>query len=145
VKGNGASAEVSGRRLDQWLWFARLVKSRSMAARLCAGRAVTVNQATVSKANHLVRVGDIIAAPQGAFRRTVRVLGPGTRRGPPAEARLLYEEAAAPVHLSEPAPSWIPLLSEDDSLSLSENSFQGEHAVVESGTVKLPMNGIDTE
>jgi ribosome-associated heat shock protein Hsp15 len=144
VKGDGASAELSGRRLDQWLWFARLVKSRSLAARLCAGRAVMVNRAVVSKANHLVRIGDIIAAPQGAFRRTIRVLGLGTRRGPPAEARLLYEEAAAPVHRLEMAPSWTPLLSEDDPLSLSENSLQGEHAVVESGTVKLPMNGIDT-
>jgi hypothetical protein len=25
-----------------------------------------------------------------------------------------------------------------------ENPLQGEHAVVESGTVKLPMSGIDT-
>jgi hypothetical protein len=103
-----------------------------------------VNQAAVSKANHLVQIGDIVTAPQRAFRRTVRMLGLGTRRGPPAEARLLYEEAAAPVHRLEMAPSWTPLLSEDDPLSLSENSLQGEHAVVESGTVKLPMNGIDT-
>ena len=144
MKGDGASAEVLGRRLDQWLWFARLVKSRSLAARLCAGRAVMVNQAAVSKANHLVRMGDIIAAPQGAFRHTVRVLGLGTRRGPPAEARLLYEEVAAPVHRSKLAPSWTPLLSEDDPLSLSENSPQGEHALVESRTVKLPISGIDT-
>ncbi len=28
--------ETSSRRLDQWLWFARLVKSRSLAGRLCA-------------------------------------------------------------------------------------------------------------
>lgn len=80
MKGDGTSAELLGRRLDQWLWFARLVKSRSLAARLCAGRAVMVNQAAVSKVNHLVRMADIIAVPQGAFRRTVRVLGLGTRR-----------------------------------------------------------------
>ena len=144
MKAGGVSAEVSGRRLDQWLWFARLVKSRSLAARLCAGRAVMVNQAAVSKANHLVRIGDVISLPQGAFRRTVRVFGLGTRRGPSAEARLLYEEVAPPVHRSELAPSWTPLLSEDDPLSLLENSSQGEHALVESGTVKLPINGIDT-
>ena len=125
MKGEGTAAEVSGRRLDQWLWFARLLKSRSLAARLCAGGVVMVNEAAVSKANHLVRIGDIIAAPKGALRRTVRVLGLGTRRGPPAEARLLYEEVAAPVHRSEMAPSWTPLLSEDDPLSLSEKSFKG--------------------
>jgi ribosome-associated heat shock protein Hsp15 len=123
VKGNGTSAELSARRLDQWLSFARLLKSRSLAARLCAGRAVLVNEALVSKANHLVRIGDIVAVPHGAFRRTVRVLGLGTRRGPPAEARLLCEEVAAPVRRSEPPASWIPLLSEDDPLSRSENSL----------------------
>jgi ribosome-associated heat shock protein Hsp15 len=123
VKGNGTSAELSARRLDQWLWFARLLKSRSLAARLCAGRAVLVNEALVSKANHLVRIGDTVAVPRGAFRRTVRVLGLGRRRGPPAEARLLYEEVAASVRRSEPPASWIPLLSEDDPLSLLEDSL----------------------
>ena len=134
MKGDGASAEVLGRRLDQWLWFARLVKSRSLAARLCAGRAVMVNQAAVNKANHLVRMGDIIAAPQGAFRRTVRVLGLGTRRGPPAEARLLYEEVAAPVHRSELAPSWTPLLSEGDPIGT--DSQTGHAALIQSNSVR---------
>jgi len=134
VKGNGASAEVLGRRLDQWLWFARLVKSRSLAARLCAGGAVMVNQAAVSKANHLVRMGDIIAAPQGTFRRTVRVLGLGTRRGPPAEARLLYEEVAAPVHRSELTPSWTPLLSEGDPIGTDRQT--GDAALIQSNSVR---------
>jgi ribosomal 50S subunit-recycling heat shock protein len=47
LKGDRASAEISGRRLDQWLWFARLVKSRSRAARLCVTGVVTVNGMTV--------------------------------------------------------------------------------------------------
>lgn len=134
MKGDGTSAELLGRRLDQWLWFARLVKSRSLAARLCAGRAVMVNQAAVSKVNHLVRMADIIAVPQGAFRRTVRVLGLGTRRGPPAEARLLYEEVAAPVHRSELAPSWTPLLSEDDPIGTDRQT--GHAALIQSNSVR---------
>ena len=48
---NGTSAELSARRLDQWLWFARLLKSRSLAARLCAGGAVLVNEGVVGKAS----------------------------------------------------------------------------------------------
>ena len=47
-------------RLDQWLWFARLAKSRSLAARLCAAGAVAVNGATVTKPNQTVRVGDFV-------------------------------------------------------------------------------------
>jgi ribosome-associated heat shock protein Hsp15 len=110
VSGDGATAAISGRRLDQWLWFARLTKSRSLAARLCGAGEVTVNDVAVRKTNHIVRVGDTIAVPQGAFRRTVRLLALGTRRGPPAEARLLYEEIAAPSRLSQSLPAWIPLI-----------------------------------
>jgi ribosome-associated heat shock protein Hsp15 len=114
LKGGGASAEVTGRRLDQWLWFARFAKSRSLAARLCVTGAVTVNRVAVRKPNHMLRIGDILAAPQGAFCRTVRVLSLGTRRGPASEARKLYEESAAPVHLSDLMPAWTPLLMGDD-------------------------------
>jgi ribosome-associated heat shock protein Hsp15 len=111
VKGDGASAEVSGRRLDRWLWFARLVKSRSRAARLCLAGSVRVNQITLRKANQMVRTGDTIAVTQGVVCRTVRVLGLGARRGPAAEARLLYEEVGAPARLS---PIWQPLLLGED-------------------------------
>ena len=111
------STETSSRRLDQWLWFARLVKSRSLAGRLCAEGTVSVNQAAVRKPNHAIRTGDIVIVPQGPFRRTVRVLALGTRRGPALEARQLYEESAAPVLLSEPAPEWTPLLADPESES----------------------------
>jgi ribosome-associated heat shock protein Hsp15 len=122
------------RRLDQWLWFARFVKSRSLAARLCAGGAVSVNGVTANKANHMVRIGDAIAVPQGPYCRTVRVLALGTRRGPAPEARGLYEETAAPVRLSELAPAWTPLLADDDPPSqYGEPVTQGEHAVADSG------------
>jgi ribosome-associated heat shock protein Hsp15 len=102
-------------RLDQWLWFARLAKSRSLAARLCAAGAVRVNGATVTKPNQTVRVGDLVVVPQGEWQRTVRVLALGIRRGPAAEARTLYQEAGAAVRLNDPAPDWVPLLDEDDA------------------------------
>lgn len=102
-------------RLDQWLWFARLAKSRSLAARLCAAGAVRVNGATVTKPNQAVRVGDFVVVPQGGWQRTVRVLGLGLRRGPAAEARGLYEEVAAALRIRDPAPDWVPLLDEDDA------------------------------
>jgi ribosome-associated heat shock protein Hsp15 len=106
------------RRLDRWLWFARFVKSRSLAARLCASGAVTVNGAAVRKANHTIRIGDVVAVQQGAFRRTLRVLALGMRRGPAPEARLLYEETGVPVRLAELAPAWAPLLVNDDEVKI---------------------------
>ena len=105
---------MNGRRLDQWLWFARLVKSRSLASRLCVAGMIAINDMAVGRASQIVRIGDVIVVPQGAFRRTIRVVALGTRRGPAAEAHRLYDEAAAPVRLSELAPAWAPLLSEDE-------------------------------
>jgi ribosome-associated heat shock protein Hsp15 len=104
---------IEHRRLDRWLWFARFVKSRSLAARLIAAGAVTLNGVAVRKANQAVRVGDRVSVPQGGFRRTVRVVALGARRGPAAEARLLYQETAAPVRFVPPAPDWVPLLAEE--------------------------------
>jgi ribosome-associated heat shock protein Hsp15 len=106
--------ERSKARLDQWLWFARFVKSRSLAARLCAAGAVTVNGSPVKKANHPIRMGDIVVLPQGGWQRTVRVLALGIRRGPAPEARLLYEEAAVSIRLADLAPAWMPLLAGDE-------------------------------
>ena len=107
---NDAAPERARTRLDQWLWFARFVKSRSLAARLCTAGAVTLNGSTVTKPNQTVRVGDIVILPQGGWRRTVRVLALGVRRGPASEARLLYEETAAALRLSAISPDWVPLL-----------------------------------
>lgn len=78
---------------------------------------MAVNGAAIRKPNHLVRIGDAIAAPQGGYRRTVRVLALGSRRGPASEARLLYSEIAAPVPLSELTPAWEPLLADNDPQS----------------------------
>jgi ribosome-associated heat shock protein Hsp15 len=104
-------------RLDQWLWFARLAKSRSLAARLCSAGSVAVNGATVTKPNQAVRVDDVVVVPQGAVQRTVRVLALGFRRGPASEARSLYQETAA-TPLRDMAPIWVPLLDEDDAAGL---------------------------
>jgi ribosome-associated heat shock protein Hsp15 len=97
-------------RLDLWLWHARFAKTRSLAARLCEAGAVTLNGAAAGKAAS-VRIGDRVSAPQGRMRRTVDVRGLGERRGPPAEARLLYEEPSPPQKLGG-GEAWEPLLSE---------------------------------
>ena len=107
-------------RLDQWLWFARFAKSRSLAARLCAAGAVAINGVAARKAHQSVKVGDVIVLPQGGWQRTVRVVAVGERRGPAAEARGLYEEATAAVRLHDLNPDWVPLLTDEESgVSLS--------------------------
>lgn len=109
----GAAAQKSSRRLDQWLWFARFAKSRSLAARLCTAGAVSVNGVAVGKANHTVRTGDVVVVPQRGWERTVRIVALGVRRGPANEARTLFEEAA-PARRTE-RPAWEPLLLTDEA------------------------------
>ena len=105
-------------RLDQWLWFARFAKSRSLAARLCAAGAVTINGSAVTKPHQTVRVGDVVIFTQGGWQRTVRVLALGARRGPASEARLLYEEVAAALRLSAVPSDWVPLLDPGETENL---------------------------
>jgi ribosome-associated heat shock protein Hsp15 len=121
----GIAADRTKGRLDQWLWFARFAKSRSLAARLCTAGLVAVNGATVRKANHAVRVGDIVVVPQGGWQRTAHILAFGSRRGPAFEARLLYEEIAPPQRLADLAPEWLPLLADDEMPTEEMNHAAG--------------------
>ena len=84
------------RRLDQWLWYARFFKSRSLANRFCASGKVRVNRQPVSKARHPLRPGDVLTFPKGPYIRIIEVSELGTRRGPAAEARTLYEDLDPP-------------------------------------------------
>lgn len=83
-------------RLDKWLWFARLAKSRSLAARLCTEGRIRVNRIVVTKPATALRLGDILTLPQGGQIRVVRLVAIGLRRGPAAEARCLYEDLTSP-------------------------------------------------
>ena len=89
------------------------MKSRSLGARLCAEGAVNVNGVAVAKANYAVKAGDFVTVPQGSWQRTVQVLGLGTRRGPAAEARTLFQETNV-VRRKDLLPSWEPLLLGDE-------------------------------
>jgi ribosome-associated heat shock protein Hsp15 len=77
-------------RLDKFLWFARIVKTRALAQRLAEGGRLRIDGRVVDRAHAPVRVGDVLSF---ALRGTVRVLkveALPARRGPPTEARKLY-------------------------------------------------------
>ena len=106
-------SEAQTLRIDKWLWHARLAKTRSLAARLCALGAVELTGRVVTKPNQAVRIGAQITVVQGRHRRRVEVLGLGTRRGPAAEAQALYRELAPPELLARIPEDWEPLLADD--------------------------------
>jgi ribosome-associated heat shock protein Hsp15 len=83
-------------RLDKFLWFARIVKTRALAQALAEQGRIRIGGRLVDRAHAPVRVGDVLSF---ALRGTVRVLkieALPTRRGPPAEARALFKDLGAP-------------------------------------------------
>ena len=90
-------------RADRWLFFARFCKSRSIAAQLCQSGRLRISGQVVSKANHKLRVGDVVSFSQGRFLRIVRVERLGARRGPASEAQTLYADLK-PLSEQTPVP-----------------------------------------
>lgn len=83
-------------RLDKWLWQARFFKSRALATRAVQEGRVRINGARVLKPAAPVGPGDGLTMVIGGVVRVVRIRGLGARRGPAAEARLLYDELGPP-------------------------------------------------
>ena len=83
-------------RVDKWLWFARLCKTRTQAAALCKSGKVRVNRTPIRKPNHALRPDDVLTFPLGRRIWVVRVLALGERRGPYREAQTLYEDLSPP-------------------------------------------------
>ena len=79
-------------RLDRYLFFIRLVKSRTLAQGLIEQGHVRIDGKRVEKPSEEVRVGSVIALPLHGQVRILRVTSLPARRGPAAEARLAYEE-----------------------------------------------------
>ena len=79
-------------RIDQFLFFIRLVKSRTLAQAVISEGHVRVDGKRVEKPSEEVRVASIVALPISGKVRIIRVLCLPTRRGPAAEARGCYEE-----------------------------------------------------
>ena len=86
--------DQSRQRLDKWLWFARVVKSRTIAARLVSDGHVRLNGSRIVVPARLVQSGDVLTIALEREVRVLRILAGGDRRGPFEEARHLYEDLA---------------------------------------------------
>src|SRR5437867_12371155 len=91
-------------RSDKWLWAARFFKSRTLAAAACDGGKVDVND-QAAKPSKVVRAGDRLKITLPRAKRVVRVVALSDRRGPGADAALLYEDLTPPPPPREARPS----------------------------------------
>lgn len=91
-------------RLDKWLWYARICKSRTQATNLCKSGMVRLNRNLITKPNQRLRVDDVLTFILGQRICIFRVVALGVRRGPFTEAKGLYEDLSPtiPSPVSEP-------------------------------------------
>jgi ribosome-associated heat shock protein Hsp15 len=90
-------------RLDKFLWFARIVKTRTLAQQLAEEGRLRLNGRVVDRAHAAVRAGDVLAFAQRGAVRVLRIEALPARRGPPAEVRALYVEVPEGPLTSEAA------------------------------------------
>jgi len=79
-------------RVDRFLFFIRLVKSRTLAQSLIETGYVRIDGRRVEKSSEEVRVGSIVALPLRGEVRVLRIVSLPARRGPAPEARACYQE-----------------------------------------------------
>lgn len=83
---------AEGLRLDKFLWFARVAKTRAIAREMAESGRIRIAGRVANRAHAAVRVGDVLSFARYGQVRVLKVEALPLRRGPPAEARSLYSE-----------------------------------------------------
>ncbi len=90
-------------RIDKWLWHARMARTRTAAQHLAVSGRIRVNREKTDTSSRAVKIGDVLTMGLEGSVRVLRIVAFAARRGPAAEARLLYEDLSpAPVPGSDP-------------------------------------------
>lgn len=89
-----AAIDDTRRRIDKWLWFARLARTRTAAQKLAVSGRVRVNRVKNTSASRTVRVDDVLTIALDHGVRVLRIRSLGERRGPASAAQLLYVDLA---------------------------------------------------
>jgi ribosome-associated heat shock protein Hsp15 len=99
-----AAGVGSHQRVDQWLWFARITKSRTLAQDLVVRGKVRLNRIKIDKPSTLVKPGDVLTLVVGPGVRSLEILAIGARRGPATEALLLFNDLTQAQPRAAPQP-----------------------------------------
>ncbi len=88
-RGSGVADSL---RIDKFLWFARIVKTRSLAQQLAEQGRIRLSGRLIDRAHAPVKIGDVLSFAVHGKVRVIKIDAIPSRRGPPAEARALYTE-----------------------------------------------------
>ncbi|MFK5978820.1 MAG: RNA-binding S4 domain-containing protein [Rhizobiaceae bacterium] len=84
-------------RIDKWLWFARIAKTRTLAKKLVTTGKVRVDSNKITNASFSVNPGHVLTIVLERKVLIYEILEPGSRRGPYSEAKLLYNDLSPKV------------------------------------------------
>jgi ribosome-associated heat shock protein Hsp15 len=98
-----ADAPVASMRLDRFLWWVRLAKTRSAAQTIAADGRLRLDGRAIDRAHAAVRVGNVLTYHAHGRVRVIRVEALPARRGPAAEAQGCYTDLA-PANVSQQGP-----------------------------------------
>ena len=83
-------------RLDKFLWYARIAKTRNLAQAIVQGGHLRIDGRVVDRAHAAVRPGNVLSFPLHDRVRVLRIEALPVRRGPAPEARATYSDLSAP-------------------------------------------------
>ena len=89
-------------RLDKWLWFSRIVKTRTIAKKMVLAGKIRIDGVKTSTPSININPGNTLTITLPRRILVYHLLSVGTRRGPASEAQLLYEDLSPPVIRSTP-------------------------------------------
>jgi len=87
-----ADAPGASQRIDRFLWYARLAKTRSIAQALCEQGYIRLDGRRIDRAHAAVRPGNVLSLMVQGRVRVLRIERLPSRRGPASEAATLYRE-----------------------------------------------------
>lgn len=96
MKAEAGNEGKKGQRIDKWLFFARVVKSRSLAAKLVSSGNVRLNKVKIDQPSQNVKVSDVLTISLDRRVLVYEVVADGERRGPAEEAKKLYKDLSPP-------------------------------------------------
>lgn len=79
-------------RLDKWLWYARQVKTRTLAQKIISGGRVRINGDKTTSSKKLVGPNDVLTLTLPRDIKILKIEACGTKRGSFSIAQLLYED-----------------------------------------------------
>ena len=87
-------------RLDIYLYFIRIFKSRSLATKFVSSSRLRISGQVTQKSHKLISIGDVLTMTINDNVKIIKVLDIPNRRGPYSEALKFYEDIT-PIEVSQ--------------------------------------------